>query len=101
MYLTVVSPTGKFIPGKCVVVILSNAQLSVAVGSIHSTGITHALAGRFTLLFVGHPCITGSTLSTIDDEQQTAPPLLLCAARTVNIPDTLPIANPLQALGRV
>ena len=72
--------------GACVLVKLASVQLSVAVGGVHPGAIWHADDVRLTVIFEGHPVITGGVVSTSAALQQSGPPFLLVAATIVKLP---------------
>jgi hypothetical protein len=64
VYVTIVSPTGKAVPGACVLVSAGVAtQLSDAVGGVQFTMLLQLLAAN-TTMSEGQPDNTGGVLST-------------------------------------
>ena len=62
VYVTVVGPLGNVLPGALVVASVPPVQLSVKVGAVQfTTALQDAVA--FTVMFAGHPLITGGVIS--------------------------------------
>ena len=62
VYVTTVVPRSKTVPGLFVVVNVTPVQLSDAVGAVQLT-LAWQEALAFTVIFEGHPVITGLVLS--------------------------------------
>jgi hypothetical protein len=99
VYVTVVEPIGKTVPGVWDLVheILPAAvQLSVAVGSVHETAALHNPASFDLTMLEGQPDITGARASTtVTVELQFALPNELV---TVRVTLLVPISEQLNAV---
>ena len=61
MYVTVVEPSGKVLPGDCEALMVTGAQASVAVGAVHDT--IAELPEVIMEMFAGQPLIVGGVTS--------------------------------------
>lgn len=64
VYVTVVTPNGKELPGAVLGIKLMIPQASVAVGTVQETGAAHVPVTAFTVMFAGILVNVGTVAST-------------------------------------